>query len=753
MVRRSFCNDSYSPWHSTCFGDRAEEANYVSYMKRISLGIAITMVLGACGSDSQDALEGVSSVVFLQRPARRDVGDIFQYASYVPGARLMELSPPAADGELRVLCCDRAGPDFAAVDISSYDIAFDAREIVFSAKLSADQAYGLFLLSLETGDVAQLPTDPNRDYIMPIFMPGDRIMFMSNAVVEEGAPQFHDEYERGVTTQMGLINRDGSGETLGARNLSHRVYPTMLSDGRVLFTQWDHLGDQNAGHLLIANPDMTTVREAFGKERTGVANSYLKAVEIAPGRVIAIGSARDRTLQSGALLDIRLGETYAVDGKVHADRNMSEANASVEILTAGVPLDREPSSASIGRYYDAYPLNAVAKPDLLVSWADGPVESGTLAAAGLNADFGIYLYQSSRFARRPIYNDPDYWDVLPRPLVARDAPPVIEPSGGHGFGGNSVLLGAMNVYESSRFTFEPGSIYGVRIREGFSGEEGVGRDFGLTEHEGAAVLGIAPVQEDGSWAALIPANIPVSQQVIDKFGMALASEPIWISGAPGESRFCGGCHESRSGTTVISPGITEAVAVGPSDLGSALSRTDRVSTSYTIDSTIGVPWNEALQPIFDAKCISCHNGQPGPANPSYTATDPATGASMTWTFDLRGQEADYGVGEMMLSGYSASHLSLMGPDMMMLEDLGLVIEGEITRYVDPTRARDSILIQKLNPPQLFPSVSTSVRAFDGPTHGELYDFTLTPDEYYLLILMADNGGQFYSRENAPGLTY
>ena len=30
---------------------------------------------------------------------------------------------------------------------------------------------------------------------------------------------------------------------------------------------------------------------------------------------------------------------------------------------------------------------------------------------------------------------------------------------------------------------------------------------------------------------------------------------------------------------------------------------------------------------------------------------------------------------------------------------------------------------------------------------------LTADEYYLLILSTDAGGQFYSRENAPSGTY
>ena len=51
----------------------------------------------------------------------------------------------------------------------------------------------------------------------------------------------------------------------------------------MIFTQWDHLGPENAGHLMFMNQDMTELREAFGKEGTGASNSTLKAREIAPG--------------------------------------------------------------------------------------------------------------------------------------------------------------------------------------------------------------------------------------------------------------------------------------------------------------------------------------------------------------------------------------------------------------------------------------------------------------------------------------
>ena len=730
--------------------------NYAKYIAtKAAIVTAIFAVSSGCGDDAtpgDSALEGVSAITFIQRPARgAGIGNVFSYGSYEAGARLVELRPPTADGELSVLCCEDQGEEFEDIDISSYDLSFDADEVVMSARLSSDQRYGLFVLSLESGEIEQLPTDPGQHFLHPTFLPGDRIMFVTDAVVEEGAPQFQDEYNRNTTTQWGTIRRDGSELTLGARNLSHRSYPTVLSDGRVMFTQWDHLGSMNAGHLLISNPDMTNVTEGFGKEGTGVSNSYIKTVEVSPGRVVAIGTARERTVQAGAILDIRLGETYTEDGELRADQRMSEANASVQILTPHVPLNNEPAPESVGRYYDAYPLNAGEDLELLTSWSPGPVESRSLGAADLNAEFGIYLYDAAERARRPIWNEPGMWDVMPRPLEPRSAPPRIPDAGSHDFD-DAVLLGSMNVYDSSLDDFEPDSIYAVRVQEGYSSEEGAPRDFGLTEHEGSARLGIAEVHDDGSWSALIPPTVPVHLQAIDEFGMSLRSEPVWISGNPGEARFCGGCHEDRASTTVINPGLTEAVSAGPFDLMSDVPRFDRKSDDFSRDEVVGVPWDQALQPIFDEHCVDCHDGSDAPHNPSWTLIDPETGDSQTITFDLRGHEVDIELGEPMLSTYSASHLSLLGPMIEDLDDADLEVEGDVPNYVQPTEARESALIQTLNPPVQYPEPDTGERAFDGPVHllDEGRD-DMSPDEYHLLILMADAGGQFYSRENIADL--
>ncbi len=733
-----------------------------TYMKTIAIGTALLTAAGAgCGSDdSSGPLGKVDSLVILQRPKRNDMGDIFQYTSYKPktesgvNARLIKLEPPTADGTQTVICCDHAGPEYANIDISGYDISFDAKQIVFSGKLSNSQNYGLFILTLADGSVDQVPTDPARDYVSPIFLPGDKIMFTTNSVVEAGARQHRDEYERGTTLQLGRINTDGTGEELGARNLSHRTFPTLMSDGRVMFTQWDHLGGMNAGHLMFVNQDMTNLREGYGKEGTGASNSTLKAQEVSPGRFVAVATSRNRTIQAGALIDVRLGivDTNA-DGILSARERQSEANATYKDLTPDVPHDNMPSADTVGRYYDAYALNAKEKPDLIVSWANGPVESGVLGSAGLEADFGVYLLDTARNQRHPLLDNKEMWDIFPRPLQARAVPAISSSAIDPSLGG-ATMIGSMNVYQSSLKTFAPKSIYGVRVMEGFSSEEGFPEMFGTTMFEGQANLGVARVQADGSWLATVPSNVPIHVQAVDTFGMSMFSEPVWVSGRKNEARVCGGCHEARDRATVIDPGQTDAFAIGATPMYGLTKRTDRKSTDTSRDKVMGVAWSTTVQKIFTDNCVSCHGASNTARVAPYTITDPKTGTSINWTFNLEGTPlpaafADIG-GE---PAFTASYFSIAGPDMEAIEKGGLMVSGNFKVYANPEDSRGSLLIKKLNPTQQFPTQNAAVRAFPTMPHmAAVGGSDLTPDEFYQLILNIDMGVNFYARENNPGLS-
>jgi hypothetical protein len=151
-------------------------------VKRISVGIALSATaLGAiaCGDKGNGPLDGVEAIVFVSRQPREDgMGDIFQYQSYVAGAKLLKLSPPTADGEVTEICCSNlSDPAYANVDIIDFDLNFAADAIVLSARLSADQHYGLFVLDIASGNIEQLPTDPNFDYVYPTFLPDGGVLF------------------------------------------------------------------------------------------------------------------------------------------------------------------------------------------------------------------------------------------------------------------------------------------------------------------------------------------------------------------------------------------------------------------------------------------------------------------------------------------------------------------------------------------------------------------------------------------------
>jgi hypothetical protein len=318
-------------------------------------------------------------------------------------------------------------------------------------------------------------------------------------------------------------------------------------------------------------------------------------------------------------------------------------------------------------------------------------------------------------------------------------------------------------------TFDPGSIFGVRVIEGFSSEEGFPRMFGTSMFEGQASLGVAPVRADGSWLAKVPANIPIALQAIDVFGMALLPEPVWFSGGKGESRVCGGCHEPRDSSTVIDPGLTDAAVLGPTEMFLIETRAQRLAPVTDLtnpnlislapgakadghDKLVGMAWDSAIQSVFNAKCLTCHDSNNAAGIAPYTITDPMNGTTVQWTFNLSATKIPLMIAGMDLAGeWPASYFSIAGPDMEAFEEANLVASGNFKVYAKPQNARESILIEKLNPTQLFPEPNLSNRAFGTQPHSVGNYTELTPTEFYKLILMADHGVNYYARENNPRL--
>ncbi len=730
----------------------------------LAVVIASIAVVPGCGTGDGGggALPGVEALVFVQRAFERDdlshdisggSRQVIDYRRYTPGGGVYVLRPPTPDGQLTSLTSG-----FTGVDIAGLDLSFDANRVVFAMRTADDSHYHLYVANVDgTGDVRQL-TFGDWDDIRPIFVPGDRIAFVTNEPYTVMGTRA-DEYEHSrEVPQIATISIDAgdADRRLCSHNLSHSADPFLLSDGQIGFSRWEHLGPVNDVKLFRMNPDCSGM-EAIAGQFNKSFNSIVQASEVEPGVFYAIGTSRSRTIQSGAVMRI---DARSREGL--APLRIDVQQASFENITPLVPTGMTAPPSGVGRY--RHPRALPGFDQLLVSWSDGDVNDRN-ELAGTAPQFGIYLYDPATQRRTLVFDDPELWDLYAMPVMPRDEPPVIAPT----VDANPdprlpATIGSIDVAETSLAETVRGAQFDgvslhdallqstrVRIIEGFSSEIGGVGQFGLTMHEGAAILGETPVYADGSWSAQVPAYLPYHLQPLDRFGLAIRNQMLWVQAMPGESRQCGGCHASRSGEVMPRSGATTiAQSVGAD-----------TTTFRAIPDRVELPWYGAtsvanLQEVFDRNCVGCHDG--GAMDPyagrfyTVTATDETTGAMREYQIPYllltdTPIEVEY---EMEVVAYPASYVTLLYPSAMMGE---VVATGDVApEWVVPGSARASRLIEVVN---MTAEDDPATWAWADRAHDDTMraaGITLSREDRLTLIRMADLGGQYYSRWNVAGAT-
>jgi hypothetical protein len=693
-------------------------------------------------------------------------GQVLDYSRYVPGGSLNLLSPARADGTRTNLTSA-----FTTADFNGADVSFDGTQAVFSMKRDENDNYHIYTVDLTPGAdgkyVVHQKTNGASNDVSPIYLPGGLIAFVTDQMYTAMGTRA-DEYEHArAALQLATITIDGgdADRHLFAQNLSHTVAPFLRSDGKIGFSQWEHFGPVNDVKVRGVNPDGTQ-EIAIAGQHGKPANALFSIHESSPNVMIAVATARDRTIHAGALVQIDarnqndpvcLDPANYASGATLGHACVDEENAKITVLTPDVPLDTTASAGSVGRYREPSIL-----PDgrILTSWADGAVNDQNDQSL-TPPDFGIYVYDPATGKNQLVYNQRGTWELNALAVAPRSMPPFI-PDAVHVQDSTvAARIGSVDITQTSLNETVDGAEFSmaslgtalhkavaVRVIEGFSSEAAPGVTmFGLTMFEGAAVLGEAPVYADGSWLANVPPYIPVHLQPIDQYGLAIRNQQLWIKGMPGENRRCIGCHESRTGQGVPALGQnpTAAEQAGPQPFTEAIAQ----RTEY--------PWNQnddsagpmkAVQPILNAKCVQCHNT----SNTSYyyvTRNDPVTGQMTTYsipTLDLSDTPvtAYY---DKNVATWPASYVSIFYPATLQM---GTGTPGQITvmgtvppLWGVPGSARASVLTQKIN-----------LRGADGttawptPLHPEDQGVSLTDDERKTIaVYPMDLGGQYYARQN------
>jgi len=703
------------------------------------------------------------------------MGQVMDYNRYMGGGRLevFDLKAGSVQGNLI-----EAYPD---ADVSSVDVSFDGTKVAFTMKKDAEDNYHVFTADVDRGPdgkyvVTQLTNGPYDDQ-NAIFVPGDRIVFTTNqAYTEMGTRADEYNHARAVTQLASITTTGGDAERkLCSQNLSHIVTLFPMHDGRVGFSRWEHLENVNDVKVFAMNPDCTQM-VALSGQHGKPGNSMVQVTEsYTPNVFYGIVTNRENTIQAGALvrLDARSTSPQAV-GQFDEERTLAEA---YDVLTPAVPRGDEASPE--GRYRSPSTL-----PDgrVMVSWAAGNVnESNELSLSP--PDYGVYWYnEGSGKKNQLIVNDEHVWELYAHPIVARTQPAIIPPRQDIADASKPTTFGSINIRETSLAARHDDAVSGaqfttrtptdqalaqahrVRIIEGFSTEGSPNHTmFGLTMAEGAAILGEAKVEADGSWLANIPPYIPVHLQPIDEFDLSIRSQTTWIQGMPGESRVCGGCHEDRNKANLPSVGsgvLTIAAGRGPENF------------MNPVDSRTEYPWAKAkdafkqheIQALLTKKCASCHNettnGDKAQEFYTVTKTNAVLGTSTPYIvprMDLTDRDVTVYY-DRQVAPWPASYVSLFYPAAMSMEMGKVMVTGKIPpKWAIPSDARNSALIEKLNVNSVKVADKFAWPLGEAFTDADIAGGTrtdhaklagLTREELVMLIRTIDMGGQYYARQNS-----
>ena len=214
-----------------------------------------------------------------------------------------------------------------------------------------------------------------------------------------------------------------------------------------------------------------------------------------------------------------------------------------------------------------------------------------------------------------VYKDED--DTVscwhPTPLKVRASPVKI-----HSFrqptlqSQNKALCIVANVYEGME-SITPGSVKYLRINNAIERPWDSYRRWSPVYTSNAwsaalwsrAQIGVVPVEDDGSAYFTVPADRNIFFQALDENYMELQRERTYVNYRPGEIRSCVGCHEqSGQAPRPIAGDVPAALKRAPSTPGPQ--PCDLVVNGGDDRAEQLIHYPTDIQPIFDAKCVSCH---------------------------------------------------------------------------------------------------------------------------------------------------
>jgi len=531
-------------------------------------------------------------LALVKRPHFGGHDGFFGYTSYVKRspAELCVLESVRQGGTVRTLLRTETGC------VRDPDVSFDGRRVLFAYARDEHDDYHLYEIDADGSGLRQRTTSPpytgpeptvrgtGCQDVEPCYLPSGEIAFVSTRYV-----RFVDCVDVEPVTTLFVMNGDGQGLRGISSNHVHDWHPSVLGDGRLIYTRWEYTDrSQMWPHkLFVKNPDGSGTAAFYGSNSWWpVSMLHARAIRGSNRVICTLAGHHSGTDQTGEI------------GLIDRAWGTEEAGGVVALFPPRPiePIYRDdPRPSPTTRFTEPFPLSE--------QWF---IVSGMPEGA---QRFGLYL---ADFAGNMLllHEDPRLDCLSAMPLAARQLPPVIAPRTDYDQSDATVVL--IDVYRGAGMAGVPrGTIKSLRIVD-FDVRDTPGTG-GLRQEEGSSgghscpvsalggswhvkrILGTVPVQADGSAAFRIPAERRVFFQPLDEHGRAVQSMRSWVEAMPGEQITCIGCHESP----VEPPPLPAAVALA------------RVPVEPT-------PWYgpprafsfvREVQPVLDRYCVRCHDAR------------------------------------------------------------------------------------------------------------------------------------------------
>ena len=499
----------------------------------------------------------------------------------VPGARLMTLQGLGPAGTLTQLM--PRSPLHGS--FWRPDLSFDAKKVLFCFKPHNEKSFHLYEINVDGSGFRQL-TDGPFDDMDPIYLPdGKHIAFSTT--------RGHTYVRCMPPTNAYVLARcdaDGRNIYLTSRNNEPDYLPSVLNDGRIIYTRWEYTDKPlwRAQGLWTVNPDGTQVNTFWGNQ--SVWPDLLKDARQIPGsrRVMFTGSAHHNWFSgSVGIIDPDAGFNFPAGlTKVTADVPWPECGNGP---TDPVEAPDYHASGKYPAYYSPYPLG----------------EEDFLVSASRGGKFVLYL-MDVRGNRELLYEG--VHNILHAlPLRPRPRPPVLAdrvdwPTSKQRLSPPDGVLYSYDVYHGVPRELRDKAKY-LRVlsidhktytywhkRPYIS----TGPVVSLVQSDGVKrILGTVPIERDGSVSFRVPAGLPLHFQLLDGKYRALQTMRSFTGVMPGEQRGCLGCHELHSTTPQVES-LSTALTGKPSSITPPPWGEDTVS--YT----------RYVQPVLDQYCGKCH---------------------------------------------------------------------------------------------------------------------------------------------------